>query len=441
MARPAATRRPNQRLVCPVPVAYGRGEVLVDADPALADWTVIRPAAEPPHPDPAAAFTAACRQPLGARPLRELIAPTDRVVVVTADGTRPVPNRLLLPWLLAELPVKPEQVTVILGTGTHRANTPAEIAAMFGADLARRVRIINHNGFDPAANVAVGRLPDGTPVRLNRHYVEADQRIALGFIEPHFFAGFSGGAKAVVPGLAEVGLIHRLHNFALIADPACTWGKLAGNPMRDLIEAAVALRPPEFMINVTLNPAKEITAVFAGDHVVAHRAGARHSLAVAMQPVPQAFPLVVTSNSGYPLDQNLYQAVKGMSAAHRITAPGGTMLVCSECADGIPDHGKFAAIMQTATTPAGVLAWIQAQPAVVCDQWQAQLLAQYLLTTAIVVHSRLTAAAAAACQVQTTADVNAELRRRLTALGGRPAVAILPNGPITIPYLRGQAVG
>ena len=419
----------------PVHVAFGKGVVEIDADPLLADWTVIRPKAELGLADPQAAFVAACRHPIGAMQLREIIKPDDKVVVVTADGTRPVPNHLLIPWLLAELPIPPAQVTVLIGTGSHRPNTDAEIESMFGRAVARQITILNHDAFEPTGNCEVGRLRDGTPVRIDRRYVEADKRIVLGFIEPHFLAGFSGGAKAVVPGLADINLIHRIHNFDLIGNSGCTWGRIDGNPMRDLIEDAVHLCPPEFMVNVTLNSSKEITAVFAGDYVMAHREGCRFSATAAMQEVPHSFPIVVTSNSGFPLDQNLYQTVKGIAAAIRIVEEGGTIIVCSECVDGIPAHGRFAELMQKATTPLGVLSWIKAQPTVISDQWQAQLLSQYLLKTDILLHTRMDRASAAACKIRVIDDVNAELRQIIRIHGGHPRIAILPDGPITIPYI------
>ncbi|MBC7262700.1 MAG: DUF2088 domain-containing protein, partial [Chloroflexi bacterium] len=164
-------------------IAYGRGTIPFRADPALADWHIIRPTFAPPLPNAEKAFHAACHNPIASKPLREVIRPEDRVVIVTSDGTRPVPNRQLIPWLLQELPVPPEQVTVLLGNGSHRANTPAEIEAMFGQDVVRRVAIRNHDAFDPQQNTYIGQTADGHRAYLNKQYVEADKRIVVGFIE------------------------------------------------------------------------------------------------------------------------------------------------------------------------------------------------------------------------------------------------------------------
>ncbi len=419
-------------------MAFGRGSIPLSADPTLAEWEVIRPAFEPALPDAVARFRETVRSPIGCGPLREAVRPSDRVVIVTSDGTRPVPNRLLIPWILEELPVPVEQVRVLLGTGTHRANSPEEIGEMFGEGVARGVEILNHDGFDPDRNGWVGKTEGGTDVCLDRVYLEADKRIVVGFIEPHFCAGFSGGAKGVAPGIAAVETILRLHRAELIADPMSTWGVLEGNPIQEEIAEAVAFCPPEFMVNVTLNSQKEITGVYAGEYREAHREGCAAVKGSAMVPVQGAFPVVVTSNSGYPLDQNLYQTVKGISAAARIAEPGGAILVASECSDGIPDHGNFARIMQEGSSPGEVLKGIYGLERPILDQWQAQILAGILERADVQVYSRMERAEIEACKLSVTEDLGAALQERIEAAGKGARVAVLPDGPLTIPYLEGE---
>jgi nickel-dependent lactate racemase len=380
-------------------------------------------------------FRAACRKPIASKPLREVIAPHDRVVIVTSDGTRPVPNRKLIPWLLQELPVPVEQVTVLLGTGSHRANTPAEIAAMFGEDVASRVTIVNHNAFDPQASVYIGTGPTGKAAYLNKLYVEADKRIVVGFIEPHFFAGFSGGAKGIIPAIASIDTVIRIHGFDLIADPLSTWGTVEENPIRHELEGLVQHCPPHFMANVTLNSAKEITGVFVGDYIAAHRQGCQRSKEEAMQPVPYLFPLVITSNSGYPLDQNLYQTVKGISAGARITEPGGTVLIASECSDGLPDHGNFGALMRFGQSPDDILQNIVDLPEEILDQWEAQVYAYLMRKYDIQLHCAMDHDTVRACKLQPVDDFQAAVEAAIRKLGQRPRVAVLPDGPLTIPYI------
>ena len=176
-------------------IDYGRGAVPVRIDPARARWHIVQPRHVPPLDHPREHFRTACANPLASPPLAEIIAPTDRIVITTSDGTRPVPNRALLPWLLEILPVAAEHITLVVGAGTHRPNTAEELEHMLGPAVLRRIRVVNHDAYDPGMNVRVGETAAGLPGLLNRHYVEADNRIALGFIEPHFFAGFSGGPK------------------------------------------------------------------------------------------------------------------------------------------------------------------------------------------------------------------------------------------------------
>lgn len=421
-----------------IDIAFGRKTVPIYADPGLAEWEVIRPAYGTGLPDAGTQFREACRNPIGCVPLREVVSPGDRVVIVTSDGTRPVPNRVLIPWILEELPVPVDSVTVLLGNGTHRANTDAEIVEMFGEDVAGRVAICNHDGYDPKRNAWVGKTAGGTDVFLDRGYLEADKRIVVGFIEPHFFAGFSGGAKGVVPGVAGVETVLGLHRAELIADPRSTWGVLVGNPIQAEIAEAVGFCPPDFMVNVTLNADKEMTGIYAGDYRKAHRQGCAAVKALSMAPVAEAFPVVVTSNSGYPLDQNLYQTVKGISAAARVVADGGAILVASECSDGVPDHGNFAQIMRTGCSPGDVLRAIYDLERPVLDQWQAQILAGILEQVEVAVYSRMEWAEVRDCKLEVAEDLDGALRERIEAVGKGARVAVLPDGPLTIPYVEGD---
>ena len=420
-----------------VDIRYGKGTIPLRVDSGKAEWEVIRPRYESALERPEEQFQEAVRTPIGGRPLADIVEATDRVVIVTSDGTRPVPNRQLIPWILDALPVPDDRVTVVIGTGTHRPNSESEIEAMFGTDVVRRVRIVNHNGYDPDATVDVGTTSAGTPVRLSREYVEADRRIAVGFIEPHFFAGFSGGAKGVAPGVAAVETVYRLHRWELIGDPNSTWGVLEENPIQKEIGEAVALCPPDFLVNVTLNSDKEITGFYAGDLQEAHRAGCEKARDAAMAPVTRAFPVVVTSNSGFPLDQNLYQAVKGISAAARITEPGGTIFVACECSDGIPDHGNFARLMLEGDSPDDVTQSIRRLPETVQDQWQAQILAGILSRHRVRVFSALAENLVSDCKMDVSSDLSRDVEAAVSRAGVGSRAAVLPDGPLTIPFLEG----
>ena len=237
--------------------------------------------------------------------------------------------------------------------------------------------------------------------------------------------------------MAGLETILRFHRAELIADPMSTWGVLEANPIQREIAEAVAFCPPDFMVNVTLNSAKEITAFYTGDYREAHRQGCAAVKASSMAPVPEAFPVVVTSNSGYPLDQNLYQTVKGISAASRVVEDGGTILVASECSDGVPDHGNFSEIMQAGSSPEAVLRSIYDLERPILDQWQAQILAGILERAEVAVYSRMEPADIRACKLSVAEDLDAALRARIEAVGSGARIAVLPDGPLTIPYLEG----
>jgi len=417
-------------------VAYGRGHIPILADSNLAEWSVIRPKFEAAVADPKQGFMDAVCNPIGAKPLRELVKPSDRVVIATSDGTRPVPNKQLIPWLLEALPVPEDQVTVLVGTGTHRPNTDEELAEMFGDDVMKRVKIVNHDAFHEAGNERVGQTTSGTPVILNKLYLQADFKIAVGFIEPHFFAGFSGGPKAVAPGLASIDTIFRLHRAELIGDPKSTWGVLDENPLHAEIREAVALSPPDFMVNVTLNAEKKISAYYVGDYREAHIKGCSVVKASAMVAVKQPFPVVVTSNSGFPLDQNLYQTVKGLSAAARIVADGGKIFVASECSDGVPNHGNFASLMLKGKTPEDVIQSVYDQEPIL-DQWQAQVLSNILKRADVDVFTAMDADQVRNCKMTVVDDLDVAVQAHVKTLGEGARVAVLPDGPLTIPYLEG----
>jgi nickel-dependent lactate racemase len=265
----------------------------------------------------------------------------------------------------------------------------------------------------------------------------ADVRITTGFVEPHFFAGFSGGPKMVAPGLAGLDTVLVLHDAARIAHPNATWGVTEGNPIHDDVREIARMTGVTFSIDVTLNRAQKITAVFAGDLFEEHRAACLAAKRDAMQPVDAPFDVVVTTNSGFPLDQNLYQAVKGMSAAAKVVRPGGTIVCAAECRDGLPSHGSYGRVLASQPSPEKLLAMITAPGYSVPDQWQVQIQAQVQLKANVLVKTAgLTAAEVRAAHFEPIDDVADAVAAALRAAGGGARLCVLPQGPQTIPYLR-----
>lgn len=417
-----------------VHLQYGREGL--DVEIPGTDVTVVEPRFVPGLPDERAAFQEAVRRPIGARPLREIVKATDRVAVVIADLTRPLPTDRLLPWLFEELEhVSPERFTIVNGTGSHRVNTPEELLSMVGRHVLDRYRVVNHNAHDPDAMLPAGKSRDGETVYLNREYVEADRRIVLGFVEPHFMAGFSGGLKGIFPAVADIASIMRYHDARTIGDPRSTWGLLEGNPTQAVIRHNGSLLPLDFCLNVTLNRKREITRFFCGHPLEAHEVACAFSKATAMVACGRPFPIVVTTNSGYPLDQNLYQTVKGMSAAAQIVAPGGFIATASRCNDGFPEHGNFKKLLFDHGSPRAVLDTIEAPGFSLYDQWEAQLLALIRLKARVGLLSELPADEVRRAYLEPIADVGVAVAGELARIGENAPVAVLPEGPQTIPYV------
>jgi nickel-dependent lactate racemase len=355
-----------------VSLAYGQGHLPVELPDGLT--TIIEPTHAPGLADERSAVRAALERPIAARPLRDWLKPDSRVCIVFTDITRATPNERLIPWLLAHLTDVPrENITLLNALGTHRPNTRPELEQLLTPAVVQNYRVLNHEAENPGALIPLGTTDDGTPALLNRHFVEADVRIVTGFIEPHFFAGFSGGPKGIMPGLAGLQTVMSNHRAANLADPNATFGITKGNPvweeMRDIALRAGA----SFLLNVALNEHRQITGVFAGDLLAAHRAGCEFVRQSAMQQFCAPFDIVVTTNSGYPLDQNLYQGVKDMSAGARVLKPGGTLILACECRDGVPANSSFDQILRSATSPEDILARLATPGYRHPEQWQAQL--------------------------------------------------------------------
>ena len=413
---------------------YGKGDLAVEVPSS--DVTVLAPKTEEGLPDEAAAFREAVRDPIGGRPLRELVGAGERVAVVIPDITRALPRERLLPWLFEELShIPPENVTIVNGTGSHRANTEEELAAMVGPEVYEHYSVVNHDAHDPGTLEYVGKSLTGRDLYMNREYVRADRRIVMGFIEPHFMAGFSGGYKGIFPAVADVESIMDYHRASVIGHERSTWGVLDNNPTQDQIRANGALLPVDFCVNVTLNRAREITGFYCGEILAAHAAGCEANKSATMVACEREYPVVVTTNGGYPLDQNLYQAVKGMSAAYQIVAEGGLIISVARCNDGFPDHGNFRKMLLEHDSPEAMLETIHSPGFSTFDQWQVQLFAQILQKARVALHSEIPAEDVRRVHLEPVADIAARISEELETIGSNAPIAVLPEGPMTVPYL------
>ncbi|MHC4665906.1 MAG: nickel-dependent lactate racemase [Planctomycetota bacterium] len=378
------------------------------------------------------------REPIGSKPLRELVRATDKVGIVFSDVTRPTPNHIILPVILDELGFVPgERIVLLNATGTHRPSTREELRRMLGGQVAERYRIVQNDAGDSESHELVGTTRSGNPIRIHREYLSCDVRILTGFIEPHFFAGFSGGPKGCVPGLADLETIFRNHSAEKIDDPRARWGMTYGNPPWEEALEGAQMGGPAFVVNVAMNRDKEITGVFAGDLEKAHAKGCAFVKETAMVSVDAAYDIVVASNSGYPADLSLYQSVKAMSAGYHVVKQGGSMVVAADCCDGIPEHGGFAQLLSSAASPEELLETVRSPGFRKRDMWQAQILALVRHRADVYFYSRnLTDEQVRNAFLIPCHDIDDTVTVLIDKYGLGARVCVLPDGPQAIPYLK-----
>ena len=332
----------------------------------------------------------AMENPIDSLRLCELAKGKKTCTIIVSDHTRPVPSKDILPNMLKELREgNPDiAVTLLVATGFHRLSTEAELEAKLGQEIINTCRVVVHDCRDADANVAIGTLPSGAPLVLDRLAVETDLLIAEGFIEPHFFAGFSGGRKSVLPGVCDQITVLGNHCSRFIDSPFSRTGILDGNPIHTDMVAAAKMAKLSYIVNVVIDEEKRTVAAFAGNPFTAHRAGCDFLLSYA-QVSPIFSDIVITSNGGAPLDQNLYQCVKGMTAAEATCCEGGTIILCAECADGHGGEGFYNAL-KNCESPEALYAEQMATPQdkTIPDQWESQILARILIHYRVIVVSR-----------------------------------------------------
>jgi len=417
-------------------LAYGKTGLAINLPDDL-DLTLVEPHYLPGLPDATTAIRQALQAPIGVQALHRLISPNQRVGIVFSDLTRPTPNQIILPAVLQELNHVPrEQILLFNALGTHRPNTPDELISMLGEDIVESYTIIQNNAFDLSTQVSLGISQRGHEIWLNKELMACDVKILTGFIEPHMFAGFSGGGKALMPGMAGLRTVLGNHDAGMIAHPKATWGITRGNPIWEEINEIAQQAGSLFLVNVSLNRDKQITGVFAGEINQAHAAGCAFVKQNTMISLPEPFDIVITTNSGYPLDLNLYQSVKGMSAAAQVVRQGGAILTAAECWDGIPDHGQYRRLLREAENPHQLLERINTPGFLEQDQWQVQIQAQILLKAAVYLYSHhLSDTQIEECLLQPCRSIESTLMGLLNKYGRHARICVLPEGPQTIPYL------
>lgn len=415
-----------------IDLPYGNGTVTLHIEESRLKG-VLLPAHHPAAgcPDQAALVLEALLHPIESPRLSTLARDRQRVLVITSDHTRPMPSRITLPLFLQEIRAgnPAAEIEILIATGMHRPTTEAELRAKFGDGIMDHEHIVVHHAEDDGGMVHLGMLPSGGELWLNKLVKWADLIVSEGFIEPHFFAGFSGGRKSILPGIASRKTVLYNHNALFVRNKNAVQGSLEGNPIhRDMLFAAKAARLA-FILNVLIDTDKRIIAAVAGDPEKAHKQGCELcALLTRVSPVPA--DIVVTSNGGYPLDQNIYQSVKGMTSAEACLRPGGVIIICAALDDG---HGgeAFYRWFTDRDGPQAVAKEIEGIPPeeTRLDQWEAQILARIMnKAVCIFVTGERNRSLVESMHLRWAPTADKALEDATKLLGNSSTVTVVPNG-------------
>ena len=412
-----------------VEILYGKGAVKCPVEPNAV--LALREKQEKGNVSGSELVRRAMEAPWGGTTLAELAKGRKRATVIISDHTRPVPSKDILPHMLRELREGNPgiEVTLLVATGCHRGTTPEELAAKLGEEIANREVIRVHDAFSKEENVEIGTLPSGAPLVIDRLAVETDLLVAEGFIEPHFFAGFSGGRKSVLPGVCAAATVYGNHCGAFIADEHARTGILEGNPIHRDMVAAAKLAKLAYIVNVVIDDDKNTVAAFAGDPFLAHEAGVEFLKGQCQVPAAPG-DIVITSNGGAPMDQNLYQCVKGLTAAEATAKPGAVLIICAEAADGIGGEGFYQSLSRCQDAAALYGAYCATpQGETIPDQWQTQILARILMKHRVIFVTRPELAKTIReMKMEYAETLEQALAMARESVGERPAVTAIPNG-------------
>lgn len=418
---------------------YGRTGLSVNLpDANLRQVVSLNPAT--PLPDQSGAVRDGLRSPLAGPPLAALAAGRRDACIVICDVTRPVPNKVILPEIIAELEgagIPSERITILIATGNHRPNEGDELVEMIGAELATKYRVLNHHSDVDAEQAYLGQSRAGVDIYVDKAYVEADLKIITGLIEPHFMAGYSGGRKIVCPGLTSLKTVHYFHSPALLEDERATNGVLDGNPLHNFALEVCERAGVDFSVNVVIDAERRICGVFAGALEEAHAAGVVFCNRICQVEIEQPAPIVVTSSAGYPLDTTFYQAVKGMVGALPALAAGGTVIIAAELSEGLGGP-EFSEMLRAATDHESFMAQILSPGHVfVKDQWEVEMLCRVLRRgDVIVVSDQVPAETLEDCLVTAAPTVEAAVAMALDKHGAEAGIIAIPSGPYCIPVQR-----
>ena len=372
------------------------------------------------------------KNPINSPPLNKLLTVTDKVVVLTTDNTRACPDSKLLPVILEELEsfISRQNITIIVALGLHPPLNKKSLIGKLGRNIVENYKVINHDFTDV---VHIGTTSRGTPVEIFKKVLEADIIISTGFIEPHFFAGFSGGRKSIAPGVSGKRAIYKSHSFQMIDDKHARAGVLHGNPIHEDMVEQTEMAGLKFIVNVLLNYEGKITHVFAGDPVLAHEKGCELERYLASVSIDHGVDIAIVTCGGAPLDLDLYQTCKAIDTAAQITRAGGIIIVAALCNAGVGPK-DFYDLHSLATSPSEVLDRIR-RGETVGVSWQNQILARAQLDHKVFLMSSLKPEQVSNMMITPISSVEEGVLKALSALGEDAEIAVIPEGPHVLPYI------
>ena len=400
---------------------------------------VLRKPSAVPLTDPEGGVAEGLRTPLGSPPLSELARDRRDAVIVVSDVTRPVPNRLLLPPIIRTLEgagIARDAITILVATGLHGPCEGLALDEMLGPEIARSLNVANHDARNLGSHTLLGRTARGTEIYTDSRYVNADLKILTGLIEPHFMAGFSGGAKSILPGLAAAESIGFFHGYHMLADERCRTANIDDNPIQVETAAAARMAGVDFLCNVTLSESRQITGVFCGELSLTHRAGCEQARRECAAYIDERVDIAISSSAGYPLDTTYYQASKGICTPLDIVKPGGTIICAAGCADGIGSAEFEELLMQTGCIEAA-LERIANTDSWTIDQWTIQMIVRGLDAGRVLFYTDgIDRERMAHCLVEPVDSVEQGVRMGLETHGPDATIAVVPEGPYVIPLCR-----
>ncbi len=426
-----------------IQLAYGKQGVDVDVpDQNLASVIHMKEAA--PVADASAAVRESLTSPIDSKPLSEIAIGRQSAVIVISDITRPVPNKVVLPPILETIEaagVPRDNICILIATGIHRPNLGDELVELVGEDIANNYRVENHYSEDDEANEYIGNVNGDIPVYIDKHYLNADLKILTGLVELHLMAGFSGGRKAVLPGIASLETMKHMHGYRMLQKDEVCNGRLEGNPFHDAAVKVARQAGVDFILNVTLDEHRKVTGVFAGELEAAHEAACAHAAQATMIAIEEPADIVITSSGGYPLDKTLYQAIKGFVAALEAVKPGGTIILAAQNEEGC-GSAEFEGLLRRLKDPMEYYSVVMGPNYVAKDQWMVQELVNGLHRCELLYYTEgISNADLRDFLVQPIASVQDGLVQALKRHGDHARVMVIPEGPYVMPKQKQDVAG